>query len=557
MTPALRMTIGGLTACAALNVACGALLGADFEDLRPRRAEVPEGLPDAGVAVADADAGADAGAVADADAGAEPRPDGSLDATGSLDAVPPAAAIAHDYYVDAAAITDGDGTPATPFRTITSALSAAARDAQAGLAGPKRVHVARGTYDAALGEVFPLVVRGVSIDGAGEAETIVAGSGAYSVTQGSLRGSTVLGALVVGDTEGATSLSNFTVRDPAPVDGGGPAHVGVLCDRGSTAAAGATPNTAIHAVTLDGYGQSLWLATSNGPSGCAVTVTSSTFANAGAGISTPGDCARVPAIVAEIGAASAGDGGSAVDTFQNVRAGAADASGAAIDLGSCVLRADVQGNVFEGSDVGLRYALPATDAPGQVSVTDNDFHGLAVSGVLLVGGASLEELDRNSFANISAQNAPVPQIGALGAGVVFAHDPSDEMSLPRVVRARGNRFFGNNCAVQIGAGVLSASSDFGTPLDPGGNVFQCNSAPTIWASLGGDVRVYATADPADGGALLFAGNTWDHAPPTVVYGMPAGTKNGTDVELFSSTPPPIDTSGATAPPPSCAPGQVP
>ncbi len=109
-----------------------------------------------------------------------PPPDAGMDA--SVDAgcpTPPVGAL----FVDASAAVMGNGSQACPFKTITQALAAA------GTVNPMTVYVAAGTYDAALGEVFPLNVgsnvvvegavgatctRGASIVGAGQTATGVA-----------------------------------------------------------------------------------------------------------------------------------------------------------------------------------------------------------------------------------------------------------------------------------------------------------------------------------------------------------------------------------------------
>ncbi len=81
--------------------------------------------------------------------------------------------IQNDYYVDALYGDDiaGDGTPASPWRTITRALGAATR------AGDL-VIVRAGTYNQDLGEVFPIVLPpGVSLLGEGCDTTIIAGQG--------------------------------------------------------------------------------------------------------------------------------------------------------------------------------------------------------------------------------------------------------------------------------------------------------------------------------------------------------------------------------------------
>jgi len=76
------------------------------------------------------------------------------------------------YYVDATngSNTSGNGSLASPWKTITYALS------QVSSPGSD-IHVLEGTYNSALGESFPLVMKpGVSLLGAGYATTTIAGS---------------------------------------------------------------------------------------------------------------------------------------------------------------------------------------------------------------------------------------------------------------------------------------------------------------------------------------------------------------------------------------------
>jgi hypothetical protein len=76
-----------------------------------------------------------------------------------------------DYYVDALSGDDitGDGTPTTPWRTITRALSLPPTAGSV-------IHVAPGIYDETLGETFPiLMLPGITARGADRDTTVVAG----------------------------------------------------------------------------------------------------------------------------------------------------------------------------------------------------------------------------------------------------------------------------------------------------------------------------------------------------------------------------------------------
>lgn len=60
--------------------------------------------------------------------------------------------------------TSGNGTPTKPYKTLTKAVSVAAKAS----AAPLTISLAPGTYDAATGEVFPIVIpAGMSIAGTG------------------------------------------------------------------------------------------------------------------------------------------------------------------------------------------------------------------------------------------------------------------------------------------------------------------------------------------------------------------------------------------------------
>ena len=70
-----------------------------------------------------------------------------------------ATARASDWYVDAQAGSDlnSGSSAAAAWKTITHAL------ASIPALGPETIHVAPGTYDAALGEVFPWVLRSQAV----------------------------------------------------------------------------------------------------------------------------------------------------------------------------------------------------------------------------------------------------------------------------------------------------------------------------------------------------------------------------------------------------------
>jgi hypothetical protein len=118
---------------------------------------------------AGAETSVDAGDEASADASDSGNAEGGGDADAEASVCSPLPSGATTIYVDAHAPAGGTGIASCPLRTITSALAVASPGAT--------IQVAAGTYDAALGESFPLVVRGVSIVGAGSATTTISGRG--------------------------------------------------------------------------------------------------------------------------------------------------------------------------------------------------------------------------------------------------------------------------------------------------------------------------------------------------------------------------------------------
>ncbi|MCP3915234.1 MAG: DUF1565 domain-containing protein, partial [bacterium] len=81
----------------------------------------------------------------------------------------PGLAAATTYFVDAVNGTaGGDGSAGSPWQTITQAMTSGT------LIAGDTVTVASGTYDAALGEVFPIgFVDGVSLSGPGDGSASV------------------------------------------------------------------------------------------------------------------------------------------------------------------------------------------------------------------------------------------------------------------------------------------------------------------------------------------------------------------------------------------------
>jgi hypothetical protein len=346
-------------------------------------------------------------------------------------------------------------------------------------------------------------------------------------------------AVLVGDPAATSKLASLTIQQPSRVQD--TPHVGVVCDDGSAAA-----STILEGVTITGFGHDVLVATSNGPSGCNLTVTASTFSYAHTGIwSRAGPCAPGPSILLNIGAPSA------PNLFVGMRETSSDAYGgpygAGIELDGCVSRAIIQSGTFQDSDVGIYLADPTFWGTSSYSILGGHFQNIAYLGLFLLGSATVQELTGNTFENVAALATNARPPGSIANAILFETDLRTGET-PQIVKARMNVLRENDNAIDFGPGVLRRPSDFGTHDSPGGNVFQCNSGPALGVPSG-DIRVSATSG-GDAGVLPFVGNTWDEAPPRVAYAQDAGP-NGIDIQYLSLTPPILDTSEATATPPAC------
>jgi hypothetical protein len=472
-----------------------------------------------------------------------------------------------DYYVDAAATAAGDGSPQAPFKTITAALDAI----QVTGVVNARIHVSSGTYNGALGERLPLVLRGVSLMGAGREQTIIEGLGDWnpSPAMGSLgMGMSYPTTLVVGDAARPTLVSNLGVRNPTFQE----SSVGIWCDRGNDLGASdlpeggppPEPSTTLDAIGI-GPGLAAGIVTTNSRvpsrSGCNLKLTSSRLVGAWSGIWAPGCGTNEPAQV-QVGLLIGGETPGTGNTFSQIRNSTADAAGLA--LGPCVAYGIVQNNVFVDSNAGIMLDQPGElsdggkeiAAPGRNAFrfVDNDFLHLDDFGIAVVGvGSRIEEVSGNLFEDISTTR--MNENYYLGVGLLLQGRGGE--TVPRLVRARGNRFVGNDAAVFLGGAselLESQSVDFGTSGDPGANVFRCNSRPTGDSMVGGDIIV--SSDSAASTTLSFAGNGWDHVPPT--SSTSDARSNGTDIAVLSpNVKPTIDASNATIDATACPISAVP
>ncbi len=135
----------------------------------------------------------------------EPAPNGSRINLGAYGNTAEAATsdtppvLPADLYVDATAgsNTTGDGSSGNPWQTITYALS------QIYTTG-HTIHVATGTYNAALGESFPIMIKnGVSLSGEDNVSTIIDAEGSSSDYLQVIN--------CIGITDASTFIEGFTI----------------------------------------------------------------------------------------------------------------------------------------------------------------------------------------------------------------------------------------------------------------------------------------------------------------------------------------------------------
>jgi hypothetical protein len=446
------------------------------------------------------------------------------------------------YYVEAG-LDRGAAVPCT-FPTITLALEAAKKT----MPVSRVIHVGAGTFDAAHGEVFPLVLRGLSLVGAGEATTKIVGTGAFDHTyrRGAFAGTYDV-AVVIGDAHLATRVSQLSIAAPTA----GRQGIGVYCDEGDAAAQPnvPSPNTSIDEVTIGPkFDLALLAATTTGDitAGCNVKVTGShiTDANLGVWVLGCGTNASAAPVAIELGGAAEGEG----NVFSGIQGPNNDAR--AIMKWDCVTSMKIVRNTFQSTDWGVE--LIGGGMNNVFDVIGNRFDGLTNTGLQLTKNAMIRELRGNVFTGIAtpaAWEAPGVALRLKGDGMV-----ADEA--PWVAKARDNQFVGNDVAIElrgepVGAkGGTLTTMDFGRPDDHGHNLFQCNSTLSGRKARGGDVVV----NVASSGAVLgFAGNTWDHAPPTA-DSLAAGI-NGVDL-LRATNAPAVDVSVSEATDGSCPAGRV-
>jgi hypothetical protein len=419
----------------------------------------------------------------------------------------------YDYYVSASAPNDageGDGSRDNPFRTISKVLDVASKRPRS-VESVIKIFVARGTYDGALGEDFPLVVPGgVSLQGAGAPRTVIAGSHVYDTSvRGGAAGDVFVLTMVVGDVNLPTTIAGFTVvpGDAAP---GSKTHFGIYCDLGAPLEAGQAafnidPNTTLRDLVVGPRYFTPIVATHTATTqpACSLRLIRSTILGGQMGLwARPGLADQKRAIVLGDGKP---DGGN-VFKLQSMP----DSTGTSLLAAG---RVSVAGwyNLFTNSDRGANIVgIDTYDL-----LRENHFEQISNYGIRFAGNSVLE-LRNNTFANISMNHF------SSGLGGAAALEITGASNAYPAVTARDNRFFANDTGVRFGQldAVRSiASSDFGTSdTSPGGNEFFCNGVAddVMGEGVGGSV-VVDLPDLATNLDFFFRGNRWNGDRPSVTY----------------------------------------
>ena len=418
---------------------------------------------------------------------------------------------ARDLYVGASARDGGTGTAACPFRTITQALDAR-RDR------PATIHVAAGSYDAAHGEHFPLVLRGeIDLEGAGADTTHVIGTGTWDPRGTAAGDDEQHVTVVVGDDRATTRIGGMSFAPGAiSADLG---TVGVQCDRGSLgeldhAADAGPPSTVLHDVEVASYTIGVIATDTSRGTGCALRLERGFVHHDHWGVWGLG-CGLVsqppPQITAGVDVADS--------RFVEMR-DAHGGDGIGIAIWDCTRWFTLRGSTVGSNDVGVAAVNHWTPTTHIVIEHDNFVDNLQ-TGVAIGRAARIDRLVGNTFEGNSG--GPARMIADRGFGLVL--DGSNEPhASPGVLFARNNSFMENDVAIELRGGVgFGGPIDFGRADDPGHNELRCNRTIDGSAVPGHDVVVSGRVAPH--AQLWFAGDVWDHAPPTT-----GATPNGADVE---------------------------
>lgn len=407
------------------------------------------------------------------------------------------------HYVNALTGSDdtSHSTLATPYKTITRALEAAGGQSA-------DIVVAPGLYDAALGERFPLILRGgIRLLGAGRETVLIEGAGEHFTEEASYEVARRV-TLVVGDRARPSEVSGVSL-------GSGPRgsetiYEAVICDEGDALSTSPRAATRIAAIeVLPGYRNGILAGAADVLSGsaCVLEMYDSVVGSVNWGVVASG-CLFARPIGTPVRLDIRGN------TFTHMWGREFD-DGAGVLLQNCVDHSSIHSNVFENSVTGVW--IDQRDLRQHVSrvrIEDNTFRELSWTGLLLFGSAPAVELFGNRFERISLAAGDSVVAGRIATAILIGDAEGGSPAL----RARSNRIRDNDSGVMLGAWfALSeteiAALDFGTEQDPGNNWFSCNARADPYDRLGGDVDI----DVVGAGRLSFAGNYWDHAPPQTVF----------------------------------------
>ncbi|HEX3474811.1 MAG TPA: protein kinase [Kofleriaceae bacterium] len=447
-----------------------------------------------------------------------------------------------EFFVDARARGPATGDRDRPYPSITAAIAAADRSP----AASKTIHIAAGTYDTGR-ERFPLELRhGVSLIGEAALTTAIRGVGRIDhAAGGTAFGEPIWLTLLVGDPDATQTIRGISL-DPGTVE-----HQswGIYCDQGNAypaSSAGRTPNLVIDQIAAARFDHSIVIGTSDrpAPSGCNAVVTRSRIASKSIGVFIAGAGFGSNAenrVSARIGGDTAADGNQLIGNRDPERTGSQWRHQAtAITVYDSSSPVVIRHNTFSDNDVGI--ALNNFQNDAESAVDDNTFTGMTAAAVMLQANYHLQSLTGNRFTgNNAAPGNTQPSCGdrLVLATAICIQGYGTRPPGPQIVRARDNVFAGNDVGVYVEGTAFAAprAFDFGTAADPGRNRFECNSSER--AEPGYDVWFNVRGAAA---TIPFAGNAWDHAPPT--RGGP-GAHDGTDAVVTPGGPR-LDLTGATA-----------
>ena len=392
-----------------------------------------------------------------------------------------------DYYVDANAAPGGDGSKEAPFRTISAAIEAHVQaPSQA-----RKAYVAAGTYDEALGEIFPLVLRGLSLEGAGRDKTFIVGSGTLDhAGQGGPKNRQYMVTIVAGDRVLETKVARLSLRPLAPVPVQG--YYGLFCDRGNATGEVASPAGQTHVDEINvgpGYDTSVLVVASTIPvvTGCNMLMTRSTATGGWNGVEAQGcnDLGGGPAML-QMGTDDP-TSGNTVTWMQSV------SIGTAIYAGSCVVSASFQYNTISDCNNGLTIDDHFPPTPASVLSEYGQAQHVHTYGVHGIRHRRrrhfVEEVSDNRFFDTTQ----TPASTVLGIAM--------RIWMPVVGKVRRNVFVGNDIGLVLDQGA--EQTDVGRPGDPGGNVFSCNSG--VDGLPGADVVVLYPPPRGSGGVKSIRG----------------------------------------------------